>query len=444
MEKLFLDIPQFKESRLPSLYSDFSHLKEINPEGFAANQDAWKALLLAALKKHTFHSSITLPGTQLAHKLLHPVYGEPKLLSFVLDQQIKSGDVVPWSIYKSHEVKPFQQATNYFNPKKVASAFWSNLKLNLYSLNVNGKVALDHFIVWNELVSVAEDIYAKLIQKVNVDHRISAKLFNEHLFQDTVRSLNSNLSDVDILVLLVYYSRDPTRIAIAKDPLEPTTTYVKLGSSEKISEDEIGVIKLLANLRNVQKQIDGLELKVSKDIPETLRHLKESNASEDRLRNVLIRKSASKKSLTKAYNVYSQLTQILDKIDEAKSNIELFETLKGAHSAFSLLNKQISLAEIDELNADLDDEIALTNEVSDALLVSAGIDEDEISKELEDLEKETKSQENELEKMSSEDKLMEQLQNLKIELKNELPSSKLGTNEEEDSPKLQRKVAESA
>lgn len=444
MDKPFLEVPQFKESRLPSLYSDFDHLKEINPEGFAANQDAWKAVMLASLRVHTFLSSIALPGAQLAHKLLHPIFGEPKLLGPILDLQIKSGDVVPWSIYKDHNVKSLQGATSYFNPKKVANALWSNLKLNLYALIDNNKVTLDYFIVWSQLVLVGEEVYAKLINKVNADHRLSAKLFDEQSFSVVIRSLHSNLSDVDIKALLVYFSRDTNRIAITND-LEHANTYIKVGSTQQITEDEIRIIKLLENIQNVQKQIDGFDHKLNNDIPETIRHLMKSNATEDRLKNVLIRKSAYKKSLSKASGVFSQLTLILDKIDDAKSNIELFDTLKGSKAALALLNEQVSLSEIDELNADLNDELALSNDISDALLVSSGVDEDEINKELEDLEKESKKQ-GELDvapkENASEEQLMERLQNLKLDLGNE--PQKENTKKTENPPAEPSRFAETA
>lgn len=421
MDKLFLEVPQFKESRLPSLYSDFSRLKEINPEGYQANHDAWVALLYASLRLHTFGSSISLPGDKLSFALRNPIYGEPKLLSTTLDEQIKKGDWIPWSVYRNYNVKDGKRLADYFSPRKVASGILGSLALNFYSLRTDlTAVAPDHFIAWSSLVSLGDTVHTELMKKINKEKgKLSANLFDEDLFRNTLKEIDVNLSDIDIQVLMVYLSRDG-RLGLIADLADSEKAFIKVADATPITEEEIGVIKLKSNIRSIEGKIHFFEEQINIKIPEILANLVKSKATEDRLRNVLIRKAAFKKSLSKASNVYTQLTLILDKIDEAKSNADLFDTLKHSKTVLSLLNQQVSLEDIDSVAAELNDEMAITNEVSDALGMSSDVYEDEIDSELAELEKEvneSKVNENKVneQKGSSED-LIERLQNINIVL----------------------------
>lgn len=417
MEKLFLEVPQFKESRLPSLYSDFSRLKDINPEGYQANHDAWVALLYASLRLHTFGSSISLPGEKLAFELRNAIYGEPKLLATTLDEQIKKGDWIPWSVYRNHNVKGERRLADYISPRRIAGGLWGSLALNFYSLRTDlAAVASDYFIAWSRLVSVGDSVYTKLKERVDKDKgSLSSKLFDESLLCVTLKEIDSNLSDTDVEVLIVYLSRDTGRIGLVADLADPQKTYIKVGDTSPITEEEIGVIKLKSNICNIETRVHLFEEQLNEKIPEKLASLVKTKATEDRLRNVLIRKAALKKSLSKASNVYTQLTLVLDKIDEAKTNAELFDTLKSSKAILALLNQQVSLEDVDSVAAELDDEMAMTNEVSDALLMSADVDEDEIETELAQLEKEAHDKKTAEEKDST-DNLIDRLQNINIEL----------------------------
>lgn len=424
MEKLYLEVPQFKESRLPSLYSDFSHLKDINPEGYQANHDSWVALLYASLRLHTFGTSVSLPGEKLSSTLRNSVYGEPKMLATTLDEQIKKGDWIPWSIYRSHNLKGGRRLTDFLSPRRIGNALWGSVALNFYSLRTGlTAVASDHFIAWSSLVSIGDRVYTELKKRVDKENGVlSAKLFDENLFNHTLKEIDSDLSDIDIQVLMVYLSRDTGQITLLADLANSEKTFIKVGDSTPITEEEIGVIKLKSNVRNMEEKVHLFEEQLNEKIPEKLANLVKTKATEDRLRNVLIRKAALKKSLSRASNVCMQLSLVLDKINEAKSNADLFQTLKESKAVLSLLNKQVSLEDVDSVAAELDDEIATTNEVSNALLLSTEVDEDEIESELAEIEKEVSGKEASVKKESSED-LIERLQNINIE-QNELTTTK--------------------
>ncbi|RKP32054.1 hypothetical protein METBISCDRAFT_21780 [Metschnikowia bicuspidata] len=382
----FKEVPQFKESRLASLYSDFAHLKEINPEGYRANLDAWLAVFQAALRCHTFHSSIVLPGAELPRAFRNTTHGVPRLLALSLDEHIRAGALVPWSIYKHHAVKSVRRAWDYLSPRKVADDVLGTYRVLLYRSDAS--MAVDAYIDWSLLVSVGDALYAQLRRALEDDPRLSALLFDELLFGDRLRAFHPALFDTDVLVLLVYYSRDTGRIGTATDPADSTKTYLRFGDATPLSDAEIAAARVKSAAHRVQKRIELLDMRFV-ELGDTARLLARAGASKHRLRNILVRKSALKKSLATASATHTQLIQILEKIDEAKSNVDLLGTLISAKSGLALLNEQISLADVDDVTAALDQEMALTGEISDVLMVSSGIDDDEIETELRALERET-------------------------------------------------------
>ncbi len=77
--------PLFSKTRLPSLYSDFRKLKISNVDGFNANLNAWKSLLLKSLEKGAFKDKLQLTAdNELVHSLQLPGVGIPLAIDCVL------------------------------------------------------------------------------------------------------------------------------------------------------------------------------------------------------------------------------------------------------------------------------------------------------------------------------------------------------------------------
>ena len=78
-------------SRLPSLYSDFRHLKTVNPDGYDANLSAWRAALAHAVRQGLIsgptgrHDLLNLySGPELLRALETKEYGQPVALGTVI------------------------------------------------------------------------------------------------------------------------------------------------------------------------------------------------------------------------------------------------------------------------------------------------------------------------------------------------------------------------
>ena len=101
IEDIIKLIPAFKESRLNSLYSNFQKNKQLNPEGYEANIQAWKSLFTKIITSNKFEpeSVVSIPTYNPSLKellSLHP-YNEPKNLSNILQEFVNDKFLIPAS-----------------------------------------------------------------------------------------------------------------------------------------------------------------------------------------------------------------------------------------------------------------------------------------------------------------------------------------------------------
>lgn len=392
---LFEGVPAFKESRFPSLYSDFEHLREINPEGYEANIQAWADLFMEGLKLHTFGSTITIPSS-MAAELHLAKYGDPLSLHLVLNEQVKLKRYIPWSIYKDSSPQAGLKLGDYISPFKLLQLTWGKVRLSSFTLaGKNGQLAPDHYIPWAHLVSVGDRIAGELQRKIDSDGHYLSRLFDDEEFSTMIRGLDANMSDSDIQVLLLYLSRDTGRMTVVRQSSESQKAYIKFGTgSAELTEEDIGTIKLKASIASITKRTVILEHRLDEEIPSRIQALLKTS-NDQRLKNVLIQKTHITKSLTKSTALLNQLQIIMDNINEAHSNLAVYNSLQSAKSVLKSLNEKVSFADIDKLRMELDEEIATVNEISETMVVERDVDEDAIDQELADLEKEYKKSQEE-------------------------------------------------
>lgn len=420
---LFSSVPAFKESRLRSLYLDFSHLKDVNPEGYAANVDAWVELLAQLLVQHTLGASIALPGARLGPALRNAQYGEPKALAAVLQAQIAQAKLVPWSIYLRWPVHKLTFA-DYVSPLRWALRAWSGVKMGSFAVAHNGVLRDEHYVSWDQLVDVGARVAAHL-QKATGDGTYSGRLLTRDMFAHLARQA-CVLSDVDVSLLLVYLSRDVGRISVGSSTQHPLREYVKVGGA--LVPEDYDVINVKAQIAELESRVAALEQQVDVALPQRVQALVKSGAADERVKRVLLQKRRVAKSLTQAADVLGQLLAVLDKINDAQSNAAIVDSLKTAQTALSAFNARVSLDDVDAVRAELDEQMGVTDEISDALALLPDMDA-ELDEELEKLEAAVKTEKSKAEKKTEESKAEES----KTELgKTELGKTELGETEKEE------------
>lgn len=117
------------------------------------------------------------------------------------------------------------------------------------------------------------------------------------------------------------------------------------------------------------------------------------------------------KVLQQCNNTYGQLTEILQKIDDATSNISVVHALKQSSVTLQQLNKQVDIDEVYGIQMDLQDQIQISNQISDALAPELEDDVHDIDEEYNTLLKEHEKEEEES------TKLLQKLEGLSVDSK---------------------------
>ncbi|CAI5759249.1 unnamed protein product [Candida verbasci] len=361
-------IPQFKESRLTSLYSKFDKLKELNIEGYEANLTAWQTLLIKLIQSETYlpQSQISISSYQpnLSNYLALDKYGEPKNLGNIIQELIDKEVLIPYSIYMKQDVAFFQSGLKtYISIKSWIN--WSRRSLFRYSAVKDGKLVDDRLISVDELTKHGDYVFDIILK--HVDNSCISKLFNEDLLLEFINKY-IRLTKIDLIILLKYWSRDKQLVQVNQE-------YIKIGN-DPITEDDIKLINMKLTIDKLSKRNELLESKLLQiDLKQVLKLPKDQQKL--KLKQLLNEKKMLSLQLEKNINIHAELDTIIDKINESTLNHEIFNQMVTSSSILKKLNKKIDLNEVDKLKMDIDEEVAKTEEINEALYNTQDADVDE-------------------------------------------------------------------
>ncbi|CCE85260.1 Piso0_004842 [Millerozyma farinosa CBS 7064] len=385
----------FSESRLRSLYGGFANLKQLNPEGYEANIQAWRSLIQDLIKHKVIDDSVLSLSVNAATSQLLSIstYGEPKSLTLILGELVNSGVLVPLSLFEQDPFSYISQDnagwlfTNQLNFKKLLT--WGVQALGFKStfrvLDKSGKLKHERYISISSLLSLGSKIRQKLADVIQKGS-YTELLFNRRLFGEFLRKLEPAISPIDVDILLTYLK---TYTTLLKTSVIEGKEYIKLGSGHgqfEINDVDISIIDLMANIGPLKNRITFLSNKIS-DIENLIRksvHIKSS--SNDSIKSLLRVKKAFIKSLEHSSTNMSHLETTLLKIDEATYNKDIYRILESSSSILSSLNSEISIDKINDIKDSLTSDMKLTDEISDALMINDNKDDDVlIERELDEL-----------------------------------------------------------
>lgn len=137
------------------------------------------------------------------------------------------------------------------------------------------------------------------------------------------------------------------------------------------------------------KKQEFLEQKVEQELD-----LAKKNASANKrvALQALKRKKRYEQQLEQLQGTLTTIETQREALENANTNAAVLDTMKGASDALKKSHKDMNIDNVHEMMDDIAEQNDIANEISNAIstgIISSGVDEDELAKELEELEQET-------------------------------------------------------
>lgn len=369
-------------SRIGALYKEFSSYRELNPEGYEANIQSWLKIFQVMLENDHF-DKLSLPSKLvIMNDLTLNTIGKPLSLNLVIDELVARKGLVPVTVFLH-----FERAFNeYLDPSssllQYLSPFQWAKKVNEVASGVLSLFTTDteRYIVWNYLETFSKTVL-KEVEKED-DGLYSSKLYNFKLFKELLNKLSPKITDLDIKILIKHISRDLKKCSVMYTEDDIICKF----DTNEVNDEDIGIAQLKWNIQEITKQLESIQERIEttktkiKAFP--VEKLKEKSVK-TRIMSLLNIKKVQEASYEKISNTHDNLYEILTKMNEATSNVKVFNALKQSSIVLGELNQQIDVDELADIKEEIEDNIQQTNEISEML---GG--EEEVEEEYENLVKE--------------------------------------------------------
>lgn len=396
--------PSFRQSRLPSLYSDLSNLRTTNPEGFAANSQAWtSALTVLALsgKLPTEQRIVLSCSDSLLTALSSPTYGRPVGLGAVLDDAVREGKMI--------DLNDFTAADKSIYARSWFPSPWAILKWGLKSTGLVGPNSFDKSGNLRNgdlvLVPVLEDMTKRILAwQQRQGQSLTDRIYTRESFSSAVSGLVSSseqstpLASKDLDMLLLYLSRDNPILSYD----DKTVKLKPLAASkpEPLTSEDTAVANLKSLISALTAQIEALESNIASQQQRAAAAVAAKNKATALA--ALRSKKSAEHALSQRSATLHQLEDVFTQIQQAADQVQVVETLKTSASALKSLNKKVgSVESIDATLDELREEMQKTGEVQQILAEPLGdtgladVAEGEVDDELEAMEREERQKEEE-------------------------------------------------
>ncbi|AMD19276.1 HBR375Wp [Eremothecium sinecaudum] len=398
-------------SRIQSLYSDFRNLIELNPDGYRANVNVWKDYLMNTVWKDDV---VIRGGSILLRKLTINTHGPPKSIDVVIDQLISEERILPrelfqrgneltWSLWLKQSLTGLVMDTSYRSRANNDAKYLRE----------------DDYVNMDNLKRVYNNVYKVLEENVmSKATRYTDLVFRKQELYDLLKEAIEGKEAYD--VLLVYMQKYERIVLVGPDIVKVVDPYVKSlvknFASDTITEDDENIAELCNALNRLEKHSESLTAHI-KDTTKLLKGSINADASKEVQKRYLKMKRLAESNLGRVLTQLSNLMTIKDHIDKSVDNIHLAAALKGSVLTLESINAQIgTVDEVEKLLDRIDDEAAEVDKLNTLLSTSTPVDEDELDKELAQMETDMKNEQ------QQENKLLNKLSKLEVnDLENPKP-----------------------
>ncbi|OBT61654.1 hypothetical protein VE03_08415 [Pseudogymnoascus sp. 23342-1-I1] len=395
---------QFRRARLPALYSDFRALQNLNPDGFAANVEAWKKGLASALREGCVPASGDLLVLRVDESLMHALetreWGRPLALGAVLRDAAGKKEMMP--------LKSFMSAQESIYQRSWSSTPWQAVSWGLRQFGLmdrygdSDKVSVEELVVLSNVEAATREVLRRMGNHTSRVDMIYSKLMFYRDYGDVLTD-KRHISQRDLEVLLTYISRD-------KGLADYDGQTIKFKSHSdaqppKITHEDSSIASLKNLMFDIEKQLETLAARID-SLSTTAR---EAVSRKNRVSAIaaLRSKRLAESQLAKQSAVLGQLEEVYSKIGEAADQVELMRIMEGSTGVLKALHKEIGGVErVDDVLAQLGEQMAQVDEVGNVIteMNRGAVDESEVDDELEALELEDRDKKKEAERLSNERK----------------------------------------
>lgn len=421
-------------SPLPSLYSDLSRQRKSNPAGYAASVEWWKSILQDVTFRGVQFDHNPAPSTSsagLVETVDRTIFkldestksrwtvdgvGRPLGLGTVISELEKDGIVVGYNTFlNAKEVITAPRGgegrglSGYIpTPGGLASAVllkpakWAVSQL--YSLTIGAEADEEGEYSEDELLfrqKKGDWVFYSLVE------RLATAFLTQHYTEATISPLSCLMTTAEFRSKLNAIckkefgfhpsERDANLVLkhLARD--RPGTLYqngiiklapVKGESIEAITEEDRSVIAVRSTLHRVELQITSLESQISQRTFQAKTSLK--NGQKSQASSYLRSRKTLTEVLEKRMGTRETLTQVVLKIEQAKSDVEVMRAYKASDEVLrSVLGREeMKMENVEKVMEGLEESMASQREVDEVLRgngVGMGgeeVDEEELEREL--------------------------------------------------------------
>ena len=448
--------PSFQDARsssspLPALYSDLSRQRRSNPAGYRASVEWWKDVLV----------DVTFRGLQFDHDASTPSEADSRSSCttavvdrtvFRLDESTKArwtvehvgrplglGTVIA-ELESEHTVYPLSTYLRSSTPVPLASSLSpARAGMRMYMPTASGVAST---LILTPARWAASSLYS-LVVGSNMDdddadsadqqlfrakrgdwvllalvHRL-ATTFLTHFYANqallspvaclmTCDEFTLKLVEVcwksfafapsarDVELVLTFLSRDCSPRLVVKQGGLVKLSSTQTEAVQPISQEDRSIITVKETLGKLDVQINSLNDQIRNRNSEIKSAL---NACEKRKAlSLLHSRKALEKQLESRQAVRSNLRHVMDKIEEAKSDVEVIKAFRAGEQVLRhvLNSDEIKLANVDKLMDDFGELIERHDQVHNAMAISSqfeDLDQDQLIDQLNALEAEKREDE---------------------------------------------------
>ncbi|RPD66129.1 hypothetical protein L226DRAFT_454410 [Lentinus tigrinus ALCF2SS1-7] len=405
-------------TRLKSLYSDFTYQKHSNPTSYASNVEWWRNTLEAALLRGWLSESSTASspsdklvlhayGVAFADRFRVEGVGKPLSIPTVVFELCSSKALIPLSDFLSASRSIYDPG---WLPYRIASfvvgkpLWWALGQLGI--VESNGAVFGDSgtterwkkvrgdYVAVSLLESAAERILER--QRLKSTGHVADTLYNVDGFRAEFSECafeGATLSGTDIKVLLKFLERDKGVIIVRGEVIK----FVDEGTSQasEVSAVDTGILALKTSVEKLQVQVDNVQHRIDQLTQQT------SNALRQKRKEIAMTHLRARKQfeevLKKRLSSLELLRTTLIRVETSAGDVEIMKAYESSTATLRevLAHPLLQREKIDETMDAMAAANADAREVQDAIQLGAelaqadtGVDDADIEAELEALAKE--------------------------------------------------------